>query len=49
METIINNENKDLSRNRKRRNERNIKMDDNMKLLIKKVKSEKKKKKKTFR
>ena len=39
---IMNNENKKVSRNRKRRIERNIKIDDNMKLLFKKIKSEKK-------
>ena len=39
------NENKKLSRNRKRRIERKIKMDDNMKLLLNNIKSEKKNKK----
>ena len=43
---IINNENKKLSRNRKRSNERNIKMDDNMKIFLNKIKSEKKNKNK---
>ena len=41
---IINNENKKLSRNRKRRIERKSKIDKNMKLLLNKIKSEKKKK-----
>ena len=41
----MNNENKKLSRNRKRRIERKIRMDDNLKLLLTKNKSEKKKKK----
>ena len=46
---IINNENKKLSRNRKKGIERKNKIDDNMKLLIKKIqKKEKKKKKKNF-
>ena len=40
---IMNNENEKLSRNRKRRIERKIKMDDRMKSLIKKIKSQKKK------
>ena len=44
---IINNENKRLSRNRKQKNQRRIQMDDNMKLLTNKIKSEKKKKIKT--
>ena len=35
-------ENKKLSRNRKRRIQRRIKMDDNMKLLLNNIKSEKK-------
>ena len=43
---IMNDENKKLSRNRKRRIERKIKMDDRMKLLLNKIKSEKKKKNK---
>ena len=43
---IINNENKRLSRNRKRRLERNIKLDDEMKKLLNKTKTEKKKKNK---
>ena len=42
---IMNNENKKLSRNRKRRIERRIKIDDKMKSLLIKNKSEKKKKK----
>ena len=40
---IMNNENKKLSRNRKRRIERRIKMDSRMKLLLNKIKAEKKK------
>ena len=40
---IINNENKKLSRNRKRRIERKSKLNDDMKLLLNKIKSEKKK------
>ena len=43
----MNNENKKLSRSRKRGSERNIKMGDKMKSLLNKIKSEKKKKKKT--
>ena len=43
---IINNEIKKLSRNRKRRLERNIKMDDEMKTFLNKIKTEKKKKNK---
>ena len=39
---IMNNENKKLYRNRKRRIERNIKMDDKLKLLLDKNKSERK-------
>ena len=42
---IINNENKKLSRNRKRKIERKSKMDNNMKFLLNKIKSERKKKK----
>ena len=42
------NENKNLSRNRKRRNERNFKLDDKLKTLLYKTKSEKKKKIKIF-
>ena len=45
---IINNETKKLSRNRKRRIERKNKMSDDMKLLLNKIKSEKKKKNKNF-
>ena len=45
---IINNENKKLSRNRKRRIERKSKLNDDMKLLLNKIKSEKKKKNKDF-
>ena len=41
MEVIINNENKNISRNRKRRIERKSKMDNNTKLLLNKFKSEK--------
>ena len=40
----MNNENKNLSRNRKRRIERKSKIDNNMKLLLNKIKTEKKKK-----
>ena len=39
---IMNNENTKLSRNRKRRVERKIEMNDNMKLLLHKFKCEKK-------
>ena len=42
------NENKKLSRNRKRRIERKFKMNDNMRLLLNKIKSEKKKKNKNI-
>ena len=45
---IINNENKKLSRNRKRRIERKIKMDDKMKTLLNGIKYEKKKKNKNI-
>ena len=45
---IINNENKKLSRNRKRRIERKSKIDNNMKILLNKIKSEKKRKNKDF-
>ena len=45
---IMNNENKKLSRNRKRRIEQKRKIDNNMKLLINKNKSEKKKKNKNL-
>ena len=45
---IINNENKKLSRNRKKRIERKNKMNDDMKLLLNKIKSEKKNKNKNF-
>ena len=38
---IINNENKKLSRNRKRRIERKSKIGDDMKFLLNKIKSEK--------
>ena len=41
---IINNETKKLSRNRKRRIKRKNKIDDNMKLVLNKIKSEKKRK-----
>ena len=41
---IINNENKKLSRNRKKRIDRKNKMNDDMKLLLNKIKSEKKNK-----
>ena len=40
----MNNENKKLSRNRKRRSERKIKMDDKIKSLLNKIESEKKEK-----
>ena len=45
---IINNENKKLSRNRKRRIDRKNKINKDMKLLLNKIKSEKKKKSKNF-
>ena len=45
---ITNNENKKLSRNRKRRIERKNKINDNMKLLLNKIKSEKRKRNKNF-
>ena len=45
MNVIMNKENKKLSRNRKRRIERKNKMGDDMKLLLNKIKSEKRKKK----
>ena len=45
---IINNENKKLSRNRKRRIEQKNKINNDMKLLLNKIKSEKKKKKIDF-
>ena len=45
---IIDNENKKLSRNRRRRIERKSKIDDDMKLLLNKIKSEKKKKNKNL-
>ena len=48
MKLIIDNENKKLSRNRKRRIERKNKLNDDMKILINKIKSEKKKKNKDF-
>ena len=44
MKVIIDNENKRLSRNRKRRTDRKNKLNDDMKLLLNKIKSEKKKK-----
>ena len=43
MKVIIDNENKKLSRNRKRRIQRKNKIDDQIKLLLNKIKSEKKK------
>ena len=43
---IITNENKKLSRNRKRRIDRKNKLNDDMKLLLNRIKSEKKKKNK---
>ena len=48
MKLLINNENNKLSRKRKRRFERKINMDNNMKILLNKIKSEKKKKNKNF-
>ena len=45
---IINNENKKLSRNRKRRIQRKNKFNDDMKLLLNKIKSEKRKRNKKF-
>ena len=48
MEMIINNENKKLSRNTKRRINRKNKSNDDMKLILNKIKSEKKKKYKNF-
>ena len=45
---VINNENNKLSRNRKRRIERKSKLNDNMKLLLNKIKSEKRKRNKDF-
>ena len=48
METIINNENKKLSQNRKRRNQRKNKIDDNMKSLLNKIKTEKRKRNKNL-
>ena len=45
---IINNETKKLSRNRKRRIDRKNKLNDDMKLLINRIKSEKKKKNKNI-
>ena len=44
----MNNENKKSSRNRKRRIERKIKLDDKMKSLFNQIKSEKRKKNKNF-
>ena len=48
MEMINNNENKKLSRNRKRRIGRKNKLNDDMKVLLNKIKSEKKKKNKNL-
>ena len=45
---IINNENKKLSRSKKRRIERKNKLKNDMKLLLNKIKTEKKKKNKNF-
>ena len=45
---IINNGNKKLSRNKKRRIDRKNKLNDNMKLLLNKIKSGKKKKNKNL-
>ena len=39
---IISNENKKISRNREKRTERKIKMDDNMNSLLNKIKTERK-------
>ena len=44
----MNNENKKLSSNRKRRSERKTKMDDKMQLLLNKISTEKEKKNKNF-
>ena len=41
MKVIIDNENKKLSRNRKRRIERRDRMNDDVKILLNKIKSEK--------
>ena len=48
MKLIIDNENKKLSRNRKQRIERKSKIDDNMKFLLNKIKSEKRKRNKNL-
>ena len=48
MEMRIDNENKKLSLNTKRRNDRKNKLNDDMKLLLNKIKLEKKKKKKNL-
>ena len=40
----MNNENKNLSRNRKTRNDRKIKMDDTKKFLLSKIKTQKEQK-----
>ena len=45
---IIDNENKKLSRNRKRRIDRKNKINNDMKLLLNKIKSEKRKRNKNF-
>ena len=45
---INNNENKKLSRNRKRRIQRRSHIDGNMKIILNKIESEKKKKKKNL-
>ena len=45
---ITNNESKNLSRNRKRRIERKLKMDDKTKILLNKIEAERKKKNKIF-
>ena len=44
----MNKENKNLSRNRKRRIQRRRKIDDNMKLILKRIKSEKRKRNKNL-
>ena len=48
MKLIIDNENKKLSRSKKRRNERRDRMNDDMKLLLNKIKSEKRKRNKNL-
>ena len=48
MKLIINNENKKLSRNRKRRIGQKIKKADNLKLFLNKIKTETKRRNKNF-